>query len=239
MTYQIALVSIAASLTALAQVSATVVPGSSGRSRIVVTNQSDIPLEAYEVTWVAPRGPHFSNTATSVSYVDNAFQMSAKPAERASISIGGDADTTVQVRAAIFKDGSTFGDSEWVAILMKRREQYDASLDAFLRELRAAANESLTREELVTRLEALRISLLATLPAATATITELNLPSLTAAAQREAVEMVSGLVIASFKKLPVIRRGASVKTQSYRETLASTTQMLKDRRITFSSVMGN
>ena len=171
--------------------------------------------------------------------MDNAFRMSAKPADRASISIRGDADTAVQVRAAIFRDGSTFGEPEWVAILLRRREQYDASLDAFLKELRAAANESPTREELVTRLEALRISLLATLPAPASPITDLNLPSLTVAAQREAVEMVSGLVIATFKKLPVIRRGASVKTQSYRESLAFMTQMLKNRRIKFSDVMGN
>ena len=143
----------------------------------------------------------------------------------------------VQVRAGIFQDGSTYGDPEWTAILLKRREQHVAALDAFIRELEAATSGALPQADLIERLQTLRDAQLASItassPAATGASSvngELNLNLLMCAARRESVDTVFHFVIANVKKPPATLEGSA---RPFPDTVVMLTRILKQRRSRF------
>jgi hypothetical protein len=126
-------------LSASAQLSTAVNELGDGRSQVTITSTSGVPLEAFVATWITPEpsGGH----RTALTYNDALFQFGVKrvpPGVPIPFIVGG-ADTQIQVQAAIFQDGSTYGDPQWIEGLRKRRVYYLQALDAFLAELRAAS----------------------------------------------------------------------------------------------------
>ena len=125
-------------LSASAQLSTAVNELGDGRSQVTITSTSGVPLEAFVATWITPE-PSGGHTASTYNDALFHFGVNRVPPGAPTTFIVGSADTQIQVQAAIFQDGSTYGDPQWIEGLRKRRVYYLQALDAFLDELHAAS----------------------------------------------------------------------------------------------------
>lgn len=69
----------------------------------------------------------------------------------------------VRLRAAIFEDGTTFGDPEWVQILLRRRRSFLQGLNAGLADLHKASASNMTRDAVLQELTVSRDAVVASI----------------------------------------------------------------------------
>jgi hypothetical protein len=122
-------------------------------TELAITNKSRTPITAWVATTEtdvpgAPHHPPAMGIRSSDSVPrDNPNDSQILPRDTHRVILGN--KTRVDFKAAVFSDGSVFGDPEWVKrIIQNRRQIYQATAIA-LRKLRAAKEAGTPREQLV------------------------------------------------------------------------------------------
>ena len=100
-------------------------------------------------------------TATAIRLLDAATEPLAvkpiPPGQTVALPFGapvGSAQGAPQVRAALLRDGTSFGDPQWAQRLQQRRTYMRQRLGAVMRDLAASMNDGLSRETIVAQFEA-------------------------------------------------------------------------------------
>ncbi len=133
-------------------------PRSDGHVDVTISNRYNVPITAYVV--VANHTPLVSGVRrhTSVRYMDSVFSSlyapPIGPKDSQTLTFAGPhpgpdkQQTDVEVKAAIFADGSTFGDPEWVDRLIRGRKSLYRNLTVALDTLQAARGTGASYAEL-------------------------------------------------------------------------------------------
>lgn len=133
-----------------------------GQANVVLRNNSAVPLTAYVITSVSDvPSAKGVGTTTSKRDWDAATTRAQRPLPangQTTLTLGapGATNTKVQFHAGIFEDGRTFGDPDWVDLILQRRGYLLQDMDAALKDLQSASTGGLSQEALVQQLTASR-----------------------------------------------------------------------------------
>src|SRR5260370_20439275 len=121
-------------------IDATVNQLANGQANIVLRSNSGVPLTAFVVTSVS-EVPSVKgvDTISAKVYRDAATTSVQKPLPwngQTTVTLGanGSTNTRVQFHAGIFADGRTFGDPDWVDLILQRRGYLLQDVDAALKD---------------------------------------------------------------------------------------------------------
>lgn len=143
----------------------TTLPG--GRVQLAITNNSAVPVTAFAVyiEWTLPGG---GPKAHSVRIVDSVINYprdrEIMPGDTQRFVFGGVmrmsdravSPPRITFEAAVFADGSTFGDPGWAQRIVQDRENVYENAGRAIQELLSARDSIETRKELISRFDALR-----------------------------------------------------------------------------------
>jgi hypothetical protein len=141
-----------------------------GGTALFYKNDSTVSLSAFVAGWTNIRVGSSHRSAALVfrdAYIEDSV-VSLSPGQQRSLPVGGPGLTVsqAQILAAVFEDGSTFGDPAWVRILQMRRGYYLTALNAGIADLGTGASENLTPQllaQLLTSSQSSQISAINTL----------------------------------------------------------------------------
>jgi hypothetical protein len=140
-------------LCAQAQISFDVTPNPTGRSKVTIVNHAPSALTAYLAIWTLTdqRPGHFVSTIRD-SFLQTTF--SPVPTGGSTILQVGDpnVDPHFRIVAALFADGSTYGDPDWARMLVGRRALYVQATENVLKELQTALGQNTPQPELAQQL---------------------------------------------------------------------------------------
>jgi hypothetical protein len=111
-----------------AQITITTSSNSDGRLRVTLTNHAKAPLTAYFATYAAQdqRPGHIV-----LRYIDSLIEVNQPVPADGSISFNVEV-TPPEIHAALFEDGTTWGDPDYVRLLLERRGFQLAAIEAGL-----------------------------------------------------------------------------------------------------------
>ena len=143
-------------------VASRVDPGGEGEA--VITNLSTVPLTAYvlqlflEPCNPSPRPDVFRVFDTVQTPDQGPVLTSQVRIEALGVAHCNKIGTSIpgrgELRAAIYQDGSTFGQQRWIDALLERRRRQIAEIDTAIRFLQAGADGAPSAESLAARFEA-------------------------------------------------------------------------------------
>ncbi len=139
---------------------------SGGRVQLALTNGSQEPMTAFavyiELTLPGVAAPH-PHSIRIVDSVLNPRDQEVMPGDTHRLTFGGVvgpggvvSPPKVTLEAAVFADGSTFGDPSWVQRIIADRKTAYQNIGVAIRELQSAQASGETRQQLVARFAALK-----------------------------------------------------------------------------------
>jgi hypothetical protein len=134
-----------------------------GRKMLSVTNRSQVPITAFTIQGESKSSkgsPSWSGMyLDSASGLPGALASAILPQETRAIMVQGpprgtdNAVVTYSLRAVLFEDGTSYGDEESVARILRAREFMWRNVSAVVSTLEAAKTKPVTKDELVQELE--------------------------------------------------------------------------------------
>lgn len=222
------------------QVEFTTSATNDGRTVISYKNSSTAGLTAFVAGWLVGQ-PDSSHSAPSLTcrdvFIEDNLQT-ISPGASHSLYVGGKGLTVsqAQILAAVFEDGSSFGDPAWVRLIQMRRGYYLGALDAGLSDLKAAAGIGVSREVFIQQLtssQEAQIEATKTAPAEDASIMKLfNEPTVSvkdANLQVVAKDNWRSCIRAVY--VPLIRTVSKSNEGTTSATIATLTNKLTSKRI--------
>ena len=114
-------------------ITATQSQSASGQAQLTIQNNTDQPIGAFVYTWAASG----VTPIKGFRFYEPALYLAERPiAPRAALALRVGpprAPVSIQFRAAVFADGSAFGDPVWVARIIHRRQLAVAAADDMLK----------------------------------------------------------------------------------------------------------
>lgn len=142
----------------------TTLPG--GRVQLAITNSSAVPVTAFAIyiEWALPGGPKGHSVRIVDSVINHPRDREIMPGDTQRFVFGpatrmGSSAVSpprVTFEAAIFANGSTFGDPGWVRRIIQDRKAVYANEGRAIRELLSARSSGETRQELVSQFHGLK-----------------------------------------------------------------------------------
>ena len=135
-------------LTSSAQITTSITSNSDGRLCVTITNHSKATLTAYFASWAAQdqRPGHMA-----FQYHDSLIGA-YHPIPPGGTGILTAETIPPEIRAAVFDDGSTYGDPDWVRMILSRRGQWLAATEAALKDLETAIARNTPQAEMAQQL---------------------------------------------------------------------------------------
>lgn len=142
----------------------TNLPG--GKVQLAITNSSAVPVTAFAIyiEWTPPGGPEAHSVRIVDSVINYPRDRKIMPGDTQRFVFGPvtrmgsstPAPPRVTFEAAIFANGSTFGDPGWARRIIQDRKAVYANQGRAIRELLSARNSGETRQELISRFQSLK-----------------------------------------------------------------------------------
>ncbi len=136
-------------------------PLPAGRVQLTITNNSQQPITAFAIYTVF--GPQARSIRIVDSLINRGFDREVMPGDTQRFVFGGVVRLGVAVppqkitlEAAVFADGSTFGDPQWIQAITRNRKTVYQNYATALRELQSARASKQTRGQIVGRFTALK-----------------------------------------------------------------------------------
>ncbi len=188
--------------------------GPDGRTKLSLENDSTQPLTAYVLTWNVPR-PTGSGHASLISYRDSLIEDNVQPllpSTTGTVKLGSAQTDQPQIAAAVYEDGSIYGDSDWTKMIVNRRRLYAVELGGVIKILNSLPSQTASQGNLiVTTLKESMNSELSSIPGETSGVEQLfseptqavkarNLEIISLSDRREAVRIAFLAPIKHFTK---------------------------------------
>jgi hypothetical protein len=135
------------------------VTGTPDQPKIEISNSAAVPVDAFLVTVDASRPGGRPNRIYYDSHIYDRRQPSILPGGSRTLPLPhlvGGPQPTAELRAAVFADGTTFGEEEWVKELLRRRQIMADRLQEVLALLEKISDQDLTKEQVVAALKQAR-----------------------------------------------------------------------------------
>jgi hypothetical protein len=132
------------------------VTGTAEHPKIEVSNSAAIPIEALLVTVDPSRSGGHANRIYYDSRINFRHQFPIQAGQSGELPLPhpvGGPTPTAELRAAVFADGTTFGDEEWVKELLRRRQIMADRLQEVVTLLQRISDQHLSKEQAVADLQ--------------------------------------------------------------------------------------
>ena len=124
----------------LASIQTTVTPQSNGQAVVTLTNGNPVAVTAIALTWsnAVGTGRSWGRMLEDAATAGVWRPIAVGGSQEFPVGTPGGRDLRVKLQAALFEDGSAFGDPGWVKVLMQRRVSFYRTTAAALREVQTA-----------------------------------------------------------------------------------------------------
>ncbi|HWB83937.1 MAG TPA: hypothetical protein VG675_07335 [Bryobacteraceae bacterium] len=128
-------------------------------NQLTVKNDSSSAMTALAYTISQSDSPHhWARTVFRDAIVTSVEKVIPPGAERTFMEPGHEGPGTpiLELKAAVFEDGTTFGDPQWIQVLLQRRVDFLRGLNSGLTDLQNAAGHNMSRDAILRELAASR-----------------------------------------------------------------------------------